>query len=530
MYYQYLYATYIKKIYKNMKNLPGYIRFSLLIILFSACITVVSCSKGSSGDNTPTPPVVSTTKIETATETTGTPEGSTVDGANAEDLVEGSTFTSTVTITMGTTATISPATTSGVTITQSNGDVNINSTATGVAFVVTGTTANGSVKIYSDKKFKLTLNNASITNLDGPAINIQSSKRAFIVVADGTTNTLADGATYAPFGSEDMKGTFFAEGQVVFSGTGTLNVKSLYKHAIVCDDYIRVRTGTINVTGAISDGLHANNAVIVDGGTLNLTASSDGIEAEKGYIIINGGTFTINAFGKGMSASYSGTDATLVPYININGGTITITTGSGEGISCNNVLTINKGTIVITAVNDALNAGTNLFINGGDIYAYSKTNDGIDSNGNLTITGGKVVAIGTVAPEAGLDCDTHILKITGGTVVGVGGTTSGPSTLSTVRTVVTGGAEANEFIHIEAADGTEGLTFQSPVKFATMLYAGPKLKANTTYSIYTGGSVAAGTWLNGYYLTGVYTKGTKSAITFTTASIVTQAGGVISTK
>jgi len=493
-------------------------------VLLSACAkesTSVTPDTTTGTGSTTTGTGTSGVVIGSITSTTSAPEGSTATAANAEDLLANSTFSSTVTIGMGTTATISnPLADNGVTVTQSNGDVVITATATGVAYVLTGTTTSGSVKIYSDKKFLLTLNGVNITNNDGPAINIQSSKRAFIVLADNTTNSLTDAVTYTASGTEDQKGTLFSEGQLIFSGNGTMNVKGNNKHAIVSDDYVRIVSGTININGAASDGIHTNDAFIADGGTVTLTASNDGIQCEEGYIVINNGTFTINVADKGIAASYD-TDTTIDPYLTINGGVISITSTAGEGIESKSVLTINKGTINIRTYDDGINAGTFIYINGGTIYAYSSNNDGIDSNGKLTVTGGQIVSVGAGGPEEGFDCDRNTFKITGGVMVGIGGATSTPTaSVSTQPSVILGSGTANQLFHIEANDGTETVTFLIPRAYSTMLFSSPKLKTGTTYKVYTGGNVTGGILSNGLYTSGTYVPGTQSK-TFTTSSMVT---------
>lgn len=516
---------YIKNSVIQYNPILKKVRLLTMQAIIIACITfiLVGCKKSSSSDSADTGATVT---IDSSGITSSTAEGSTEVGFNADDLIENSTFSSVVTINFGSTITISnPLSASGVTVTESNGDVTITSSANAVEYQLNGTTTNGSVKIYSDKKFKLTLNGVNITNADGSAINIQSSKRAFVVLADNTTNTLADGTTYAT-STEDMKGTIFSEGQMIFSGTGSLNVTGNYKHAIASDDYIRIRSGNITIANAVKDGIHTNDAFIADGGTLTIAAKSDGIECEKGYIIINDGTFVLNPVDDGITASYTGTDSSITPYVTINGGNFTIKTTTGEGIESKSVLTINNGTISATTADDGLNGGTAIYINGGSIYCYSTGNDAMDSNGIFTITGGKVIAAGAKAPEAGIDCDARTLKITGGIVVGIGGATSGPSaTASTVHAVVMGSG-TTQIIHIEAADGTEALTFLAPESYSTLLFASAKLKASTTYNVYTGGN-ANGTNFNGLYLSGTYTKGTKST-SFTTSSMVTQIGGSIS--
>ncbi|GAB3273514.1 hypothetical protein GCM10027347_45960 [Larkinella harenae] len=502
------------------------IRLPIIYLLVLA--TLCSCSKESSELNPDTDSETTTGSsivIDSTSTLSAKAEGSTTTAANADDLLANSTFSSTVTITFGSTVAISnPLANNGVTVTETNGDVVINSTVAEVAYVLSGTTTNGSVKIYSEKKFKLTLNGVTITNTDGPAINIQSGKRAFVVLADNTTNTLTDGATYAANETEDMKGAFFSEGQLIFSGNGSLTVQGNNKHAIVSDDYIRIISGNITVSGAAKDAIHTNDAFVVDGGTLNLTASDDGIQCEEGYVVINSGTFTLNVAGKGITASYD-TDTAIDPYMTINGGTFTINSSAGEGIESKSTLTINNGYFMIKTADDAINAGKMIYINGGTMYAYASANDGIDSNGPLTITGGTVVAVGAGSPEAGIDCDRSTFKITGGVVLGIGGSTSTPTaTVSTQPSVILGGGAANQVVHIQSSDGSEALTFQVPRTYSTMLFSSPKLKTGQTYKVFTGGSVAGGSNFNGLYTRGTYTVGTQAS-TFTTTSMVTQAGG-----
>ncbi len=508
-----------KKILENRIVTPALILAAITAITFAGCSKDDITGDGSSTGN----PIA----IQDVSTVTTAAEGNTGDAYNADDLLENSSFTHTVAIAFGTTTTVSnPLSSNGVIITQIGDDITITSTVKEVAYEISGTTGNGSVKIYSDNKFLLTLNGANITSSNGPAINIQSKKRSFIVLADNTTNTLADGASYAS-SSEDMKGTIFSEGQMIFSGNGSLTVKGNYKHAIASDDYIRIRSGKITISGAVKDGIHTNDAFIADGGTLNITATSDGIECEEGYIVINDGDFTIKSGDDGIAASYD-TDDSIDPYVTINGGTFTITTTEGEGIESKSTLTINEGTLNINTYDDGLNAGTAIYINGGALYVYSNTNDAIDSNGIMTITGGKTVAVGAGAPEEGFDCDNNTFKITGGIIVGIGGATSMPTAnVSTQRSVRLGGGTANQLVHIEATDGSaEALTFLIPRTYSTMLFSSPKLKAGTSYTVYTGGSVANGADLNGLYTSGTYSKDNATAgTTFTTSSMVTTAGG-----
>lgn len=81
-------------------------------------------------------------------------------------------------------------------------------------------------------------------------------KKVTVNLTEGTINTLTDGKKYADSGSEDMKGCFFSEGQLIFNGEGALYVQGNKKHGICSDDYLLVNSGNITITGAASDGIH----------------------------------------------------------------------------------------------------------------------------------------------------------------------------------------------------------------------------------------------------------------------------------
>jgi hypothetical protein len=347
-----------------------------------------------------------------------------------------STAKDTVVITYsGTSATVSNAfQNDGVSVTTSGADVTVKSTNTSkeIVYLLSGTATKGSFKIYSDYKFNITMKGVSITNSIGPAINIQSGKKATINVLG--TNTLVDGTTYAA-SSEDQKGTFFSEGQLSFMGAGTLNVTGINKHAIVADDYIYVSEANIIVKSATKDGIHANDYFQMDNGTVTVTASEDGIVAEEGYVALNGGTINVNSVDDGITAPYSGTDATITPYVLIKGGKITVsTTGDkGNAIKSESYTTISTGETVTLTV-----AG--------------KGSKGIKTGGDFNLTAGTVkittsgaayydTADADIAAPAGINCDKN-LAIKGGNLT-VTSTGSGAKGISVDGTATVSGGTTN---------------------------------------------------------------------------------------
>lgn len=471
-----------------------------------------------------------------------------------KDNVDNSDFSSEIRIAFGSSPIVTnPLDGNGVSITADGDQITIQSTAEEVEYILSGITTAGSVKIESDYKFKLTLNGVQITNPNGPAVNIQSGKRAFVELKEGSVNKLTDGTAYKEVSGEDMKGAFFSEGQLLFSGTGSLQVEGNYKHAICSDDYVRIYQGDITAISTVSDGIHTNDAFVMDGGNLTIRAATDGIECEKGHIIINDGTITIQSGDDGIAASYEEGDTSIDPYLEIYKGTISVTTtgtsakaiksrgnltiydgtikvktskSEAEGIESKKTLTIHGGQIEVEAYDDCINAATSIEIHGGDIYCYSMANDGIDSNGTLTITGGRIIAIGTSSPEEGIDCDHNTFKITGGTVLGFGGATSSPTAnVSSQRSVVYAGSGAvNTLFHIASSSGEGILTYTIPraLQQMTILFSSP-LITEGSYTIYSGGSVSGGTNFHGLYENATYSNGTQST-TFSASSMVTTVG------
>ena len=356
----------------------------------------------------------------------------------------------------------------GIVTVDGNGVTAKNTTSEKVKYVLSGSTGNGFFKLYSDKKQAIVLDGVSITNPNGAAINNQSKKRCFVVV--NGTNTLADGSTYNTPANEDEKAAFFSEGQLIFSGDGTLNVNAAGKAGITSDDYLHFVSSTVNVTATAGHGLRGKDYILVDGGNISATVSAamkKGMTSDS-LVVFNGGNTVIKVSGgvayDDEDKEYKASAGIKSDYdVLFNDGVLTITNSGqgGKGITCdhdayfqggsidvrvtgNNYGTsssggwpgsgssttddnsksakgikidgniyISGGNLFVTAANhEAIEAKGKLEITGGTIYAQSK-DDAINSGDNMAITGGYVCAYST--GNDGLDANGN-LYIEGGLV------------------------------------------------------------------------------------------------------------------
>ena len=385
-----------------------------------------------------------------------------------EDPLENNEFTTEVAIDLS-----SPTakTENGVEVTVSGGHVTANHGSTKkVCYVVSGTTTNGSLTILGDKKYAVRLSGLNITNPDSAALNLLSGKRAYVILTDGTTNTLADGT------GGSQKGALYCKGKLLFNGSGSLSVTGNTNNGIHSADYIVFRKGNkVYVKSSANHGIKANDGIFINGGILNVevsAAAAKGINCES-HVIVNGGrttvltsgngtydtedkeckgaagikadsTLTVNAGelwlkstgsgGKGinvdMEATVNGGSVYIVTTggqfksnndtsspkgikvdgnLTINGGTIWVRTSgyNGEGIETKSELRITGGEVASYAYDDAINSKGDMTVSGGYVYAQGQHNDGLDANGNCYIKGGVVYAICSGQPEVAIDANTE---------------------------------------------------------------------------------------------------------------------------
>ena len=385
-----------------------------------------------------------------------------------EDALENNSFTTEVNIDMSNPTAF---TENGVEVTVNGGHITANHSSTkNICYVLSGTTTNGSFTVVGDKKYEVKLNNVNITNPDSAALNLLSGKRAYIMLVDGTSNTLSDGT------GGSQKGALYCKGKLLFNGSGKLSVTGNTNNAIHSADYIVFRKGNnIYANSTANHGIKANDGIFINGGIINVEVSAEaakGINCESN-VIVNGGrttvittgggtydtddkeakgaacikadsAFTITAGelwlkstgsgGKGINVDteayftggnvyivteggqYKSNNDTSSPKgikadgnINISGGAIWVRTNgyNGEGIETKSTMNISGGEVAVYAYDDAINSKGDMTITGGYVYAQGKNNDGLDANGNIYIKGGLIYAICSGSPEVAIDANTE---------------------------------------------------------------------------------------------------------------------------
>ena len=373
-----------------------------------------------------------------------------------EDPLENNSFTTEISIDL---SNPEAKTADGVEITVNGGHVTANHGSTkGICYVLSGSTANGSFTVAGDKKYEVLLNGVSITNPDSAALNLLCSKRAYVMLADGTTNTLADGSSSL----NDHKGALYCKGKLLFNGSGSLSVTGNYNNGIHSADYIVFRKGNnVYAQSRANHGIKANDGIYINGGILNVevsAAAAKGINCES-VIVVNGGRTTVVTSGGGAydtdeneakGAAGIKADETFT----MNGGELWLksTGAGGKGISSDTECCFNGGcTYIVTeggqyrsnndtaspkgikadgavSVTDGLvwvrTSGTNgegieskstLDISGGEVASYAY-DDAINAKSHLTISGGFVFAQGR--NNDGIDANGN-LYIKGGTVYAI---------------------------------------------------------------------------------------------------------------
>lgn len=294
-------------------------------------------------------------------------------------------------------------------------DVTITSTSNRfLLLTLSGTTSDGSLLVYSLKKYGIILNGVNITNQDGPAINNQCDKSLYVTLADGTTNVLTDGVSYAEQ-TYSQKGTFFSEGQIYFDGTGSLTVNGNAKNGIASDDYIIINSGTINVSvdGTGSNGIKVNDGFTINGGTLGIAVKADGARGIKSdaRVTISEGETTITTKGGCLIETVDGVvDTTSAAGIKcdslflMTAGVLKVTsTGDGgKGINSDEIIQFEGGTLEAntTGSNDegkpkAIKGDKGIIVSGGSFTATCKKSWALDNGVDSENVSDRITIIGT---------------------------------------------------------------------------------------------------------------------------------------
>ena len=257
--------------------------------------------------------------------------------------------------------------------------------------VLSGSSDNGSLLVWREKKFGIQLNGVTLNNAHGPAINNQCKKSMYLYANPGTVNTLTDGTAYTDITNAagetiSQKGALFSEGQIYLLGHGTLNVTGNCRHAIASDDYIIIDDNiTLNVKSSTCTGIKVNDGLWINSGNIDISVTADaarGIKSDS-IVVITGGNTTITTSGdclydKEEDDFSSAACIKCERDFTMTNGTLTMTSSGdgGKGINCATKVEFSGGILSAVTTGDneegkpkAIKAMTGIIVKGGSFSA-----------------------------------------------------------------------------------------------------------------------------------------------------------------
>lgn len=295
-------------------------------------------------------------------------------------------------------------------------------------YVISGTLSDGMLVVNAgdSAKLQLVFNGVNITSSTSAALYILQADKVFVTLAEGTTNTLANGGSFTAIDENHIDAAVFSKQDLTFNGMGALEVTSPAGHGIVCKDDLVITGGAYTVY-ASSHGLDANDSVRIIHAGITIDAGKDAIHCEntedaaKGFVYIASGSIKAEAEGDGIAASAylqiadgeldllagggaeNGTKASSGGYGGFMGGgmrpggrpggdqgtTTTESAVSMKGLKAANGIHISGGSITVDSADDAIHSDLSVTISGGT-FALSSGDDAIHAEDTLTVTGGKL--------------------------------------------------------------------------------------------------------------------------------------------
>lgn len=421
----------------------------------------------------------------------------------------------------------SGATVSGSGVTVENGNITITSAG---SYIISGTLTDGSIKVNCSEKgtVRLILNGASISSSSTAPVVVEEAKKVLVTLADGTTNTITD-KTRQSVDDEDFSSAVYSKADLVFNGSGTLNVNAGYRNGIKSTDDLKVVSGTFNITSN-EDGIIGKDFLGIKDGKFTIKSGSDGMKStydtdtSKGNIVITGGEFDITASNDGIHCNedilISGGNLTISSgddgvhaddNLQVDGGTIDIKKCC-EGLEGVHI-TLNDGDISIVASDDGINAADGssssgmgmggfgfgqasssdssvlLTINGGNIFVNAG-GDGLDSNGNIVMNGGNVTVLGPTSDgDTALDFD-GAFTINGGVLMAFGssGMLETPTSAQNGCCIVTtlGTVSANSAFSLMDSSGNVIMSYTPTKNYASAIVYSSDIKNGSTYMVTAG--------------------------------------------